>query len=230
MMKDYKVKSIKKELCKEWLLKKHYAKRIPSIKYAFGLFKDNILVGVCCYGIPPQLNCMLLCGDDFKNNVLELNRLVKNDNLLKNTQSFFLGQTFKLLPKPTIIISYADPNNGHNGYTYQATNFYFTGKGGMNKEYFIDNKQLSARHINKNWIEKNKGHWDNTKTIDENFVNFGGKVLPQKPKNRYVLFLGSKKQKKILKKKLTWKILPYPKGKNKNYDASFNPTIQTELF
>ena len=37
----YTVKSIAKHLCKEWLLHKHYAKRIPSISYAFGLFDDN---------------------------------------------------------------------------------------------------------------------------------------------------------------------------------------------
>ena len=41
----YKVKSIAKHLCKEWLLHKHYAKRIPSISFAFGLFNKE-LVGV----------------------------------------------------------------------------------------------------------------------------------------------------------------------------------------
>jgi hypothetical protein len=34
----YSVKSIDNFACKDWLLNKHYAKRIPSISYAFGLF------------------------------------------------------------------------------------------------------------------------------------------------------------------------------------------------
>ena len=47
----YKVKSIQKYLCKEWLLHKHYAKRIPSISYAFGLF-DTDLIGILTIGKP----------------------------------------------------------------------------------------------------------------------------------------------------------------------------------
>ena len=44
MIKEvYKVKSIKKELCKEWLLYKHYAKRIPSIIYSFGLYEKKCI-------------------------------------------------------------------------------------------------------------------------------------------------------------------------------------------
>jgi len=36
----YSVKPIDSYLCKEWCLKKHYAKRIPPIEHAFGLW-DN---------------------------------------------------------------------------------------------------------------------------------------------------------------------------------------------
>lgn len=50
--KNYKVKSIKKELCKEWLLYKHYAKRIPSISYAFGLFDSKMMQGILTVGKP----------------------------------------------------------------------------------------------------------------------------------------------------------------------------------
>ena len=38
MKKNYKVQKIKNQECKEWFLHKHYAKRIPSISYAFGLY------------------------------------------------------------------------------------------------------------------------------------------------------------------------------------------------
>ena len=56
-MKGYSVKSIDSYECKEWLLKKHYLKRIPSISYSFGLFKNNLLVGVCTFGnaVPMQM-------------------------------------------------------------------------------------------------------------------------------------------------------------------------------
>ena len=149
----YKVESINKDQTHEWLLYKHYAKRLPSISYSFGLFKEDVLVGVCTYGIPASDQLLRCCGDEYRKIAFELNRLIKNDGLEKNTQSYFVAQTFKLLPKPMIIISYSDPNNGHNGYTYQSLNFLYTGKGGGTKEYIINNKQLHSRHINKNWFK-----------------------------------------------------------------------------
>ena len=59
----YKVDSIKSQETYDWLLHKHYAKRIPPISYAFGLFKDKELLGVCTYG-NALLNCTTeaICG------------------------------------------------------------------------------------------------------------------------------------------------------------------------
>ena len=54
-----KVLPIKNEETEPWLLQKHYAKRMPQIMYAFGLYEESSLVGVVTYGIPasPSL-CM----------------------------------------------------------------------------------------------------------------------------------------------------------------------------
>ena len=41
----YSVKSIKPSETYDWLKNKHYAKRIPSISYAFGLYERSILSG-----------------------------------------------------------------------------------------------------------------------------------------------------------------------------------------
>ena len=46
----------------------------------------------------------------------------------------------------------------------------------------------------------------------------------------YVIFTGTKKEKKILKKALNYKIQPYPKGDNKRYDASYEPKVQLNMF
>ena len=45
-----KVLPIKNYEVEPWLLKKHYAKRIPQIMYSFGLYKGIELVGVATYG------------------------------------------------------------------------------------------------------------------------------------------------------------------------------------
>jgi len=41
------IKSIPRNHTYDWLKYKHYAKRIPSISYAFGLFIKKELKGVC---------------------------------------------------------------------------------------------------------------------------------------------------------------------------------------
>ncbi len=113
---------------KEWLLKKHYAKRIPSIIYAYGLYIDYMLVGICTYGMPPSSTLAeSIAGESFKDLVIELNRLITEDNLPANSLSFFVSQSIKMLRGNNIIVSFADANVGHNGYIYQATNFTYTG-------------------------------------------------------------------------------------------------------
>lgn len=211
----YKVKSIDKYLCKEWLLYKHYAKRIPSISYAFGLFQND-LVGVCTFGSPPsRALCVGVCGEKNANKVYELNRLCVNDNLEKNVLSFFVSTCLKLLNKELIIVSYADTSMNHNGYIYQATNWIYTG--------------LSAKRTERYDINNPNKH---SKTVTEKKgLNYKDLAIRERPqKHRYIYFTGNKKQKKQLKIELKYKIQPYPKGDNKRYDASYKPTIQTNLF
>ena len=46
----YKVLPIPKQQTHEWLLKKHYAKRLPmAIEYSYGLYSEH-LQGVCVFG------------------------------------------------------------------------------------------------------------------------------------------------------------------------------------
>jgi hypothetical protein len=54
--------------------------------------------------------------------------------------------------------------------------------------------------------------------------------VKREAKYRYVYILADKRLKnKIMSKKL-FEIKPYPKGENKKYDASYQPSIQTQLF
>lgn len=221
MIKEtYKVKSIKKELCKEWLLYKHYAKRIPSIIYSFGLFKKNVLVGVLTIGNSPSkdLTHNVLNGLFIKN-VFELNRLCVNDGLEKNVLSYFVSNVLKKLPKPLVLVSYADKSVGHNGYIYQATNWIYTGLSYKTKEW---------REIGTNKHSRNLCQQYSTKFMYDNPHRFERVDRPQK--HRYIFFIGSKKQKKQMLCNLKYDVLPYPKGENTNYDTSYKTTTQTELW
>ena len=131
-----------------------------------------------------------------------------------------------MIPKPKILVSYADKEVGHTGYIYQATNWLFTGES----------------HTQLDWKVKGKEHIHSRTLMDEfSFEKDRIKKLKEKygddlyqveriPKNRYVYFIGTKKQKKEMLKSLKYEIKPYPKGKNKRYDASYEPQVQAKLF
>ena len=216
-----KVLPIKNEEAYPWLLEKHYAKRIPQIMFAFGLYEDGQIVGVVTYGIPasPSL-CMGICGQEYSDKVLELNRLCLMDNY-KNQSSFLIANSIKLLPKPSIVVSYADTEQGHVGYVYQATNFLYTG--------------LSANRVD--WTIKGQEH-KHSKTISDGMSldamkeKYGDDFyyVQRSRKHRYIYFHGTKTDKKILLSKLNYEIEPYPKGDSKRYDSGGNVKTQQLLF
>ena len=190
-----------------WLLEKHYARRMCSISFAFGLYINDQLEGVITYGVPASpFLCMGVCGIQNKDIVLELNRVCLNDGI-KNGVSFLVGNSLQMLPKPTIIVSYADTAMDHVGYIYQASNFLFTG---TTKER-TDMAGEDGKHS-----RHNHGN-------SENRIN-------RSAKHRYVFFVGTKAQKRNLLMQLNYVIQPYPKGESKKYDASHLVRTQQMLF
>ena len=218
----YSVKSIDSYLCKDWLLNKHYAKRIPSISYSFGLF-DNYLVGILTIGKPASSTlCLGVCGKNNSKYVYELNRICVNDGLEKNVLSFFVSQCLKKL-KNLILISYADTSMCHNGYIYQATNWIYTGLSAKRTDWKIKGKE----HLHGITIaDEFRGKKNRVDLIKKKYGN--DFYLKDRPlKHRYIYFTSNKKK---WLQQLNYKIQPYPKGKNKRYDASYKPIIQTQLF
>jgi hypothetical protein len=224
---NYEVKSIDYQDCKEWFLKKHYLKRLPSISFCFGLYDGINLIGVCSFGNAVPLTMKRsICGQDYEHLVYELNRLIVIDNHNKNVTSFFVSQCLKMLPNPLIIVSYADKSQGHNGYIYQATNFIY----------------LGLSHTQKDW--KIRGEEDkHSRTLMDEFAftenriqllkeKYGDRLyqVQREPKHRYVYFLGNKNFKKQIIKQLKYNPQSYPKGENKRYDASYTTTTQAKLF
>lgn len=199
------VRFISKDLIKDFILNIHYAHRMPSVSYAFGLFEDDELIGVCTYGTPASSTLLSgICGKDYKNIVKELNRLVLKYNR-KNEASFFISKTLKMLPSPMIIVSYADTAQNHNGIVYQAANFIYTGLSSKFKDPKI--KGLEHQH------HATYAHGLTNKQLKE---KYGDKLyfINRSRKHRYVYFLGNKSEKKRMMKSLRYKIQKYPKFLN----------------
>ena len=201
------IKKITRDECSHFILDIHYAHRYPSISFAFGLFDNDDLIGVVTYGTPPSSSLRKgLCGESYEKNVLELNRLVLKFNR-KNEASYLVGNSLQQLEGNRIIVSFADTQQDHKGYVYQATNFIYCG--------------LSAKRTD--WKVKGKEHLHGISVADE----FRGKpnrsklmrekygddfyLAPRPRKHRYVYFVGSRSFKKMAKQSLRYKIESYPK-------------------
>jgi hypothetical protein len=188
--------------------KYHYAKRVPSIVVAVGMYVDDILAGIVTYGIPPNRNALGFCGEKYIPNALELNRLYVHDWAGRNSESWLIGQSFKLLekfyPQYYLLISYADPSQDHIGYIYQATNWIYTGTGSPgNSDVIVNGTKISEKHLYNLW-----GTHDRTK-LSEMGLNIENIMSPGK--HRYVYFLGNRTQRRKMKKLLLWQEKPYPK-------------------
>jgi hypothetical protein len=206
------IKIMRSQEAEHWLLEKHYARRKPIIKFCFGLIENNKVEGVCTFGPPARQ----LQFPDVYRKPLELNRLCVNDGLGKNILSQFVSGCLAKFPIPTILVSYADENQGHYGYIYQATNWVYTGKSSAERKVFIDGKLKHRRSLNSIY---------GTSSI-EGLIEMGLNVTTedQVGKHRYFQFTGSRRDKKFLRKQMLkrYEIIPYPKGDNCRYDAGTN--------
>ena len=180
----YSVVPVPKSWCKDLILNVHYAKRMPPISFSYGLFRDGFMVGVCTFGSPANNHlCRGICGETFKDSVIELNRLVLSDNL-PNEASRLVGGSLKLLPGCWVVVSYADTSQGHEGTIYKATNWIFTGTTKERSEF--DPQGRHARHY---------------KSTDPHRI--------RSAKHRYVKFVGDKRWKRKAIRNLKYPVLPY---------------------
>lgn len=196
---QYSIRPIDRRLANQIQIQNHYLKTKASCIYAFGLFdKSDEIVGVILYGNPTAPTTLSICGEENRKEVIEITRLWIKDNTPKNTESYFIANTLKLVPK-LIIVAFADPDANHIGIVYQASNFYYTGK---------SERKGGVISIRNNNIH-NKTLWKQYKTAKRIKEVFGEENVYYKPyatKYRYV-FLKDKKY----REKLKYNIIEYPR-------------------
>lgn len=206
-MSFYRVALIHRDMCAPYIIGIHYAKRWPSISYAYGLFRDDLLCGVVTYGKPASspLRCGI-AGDEFQEFVIELNRLCLKDNL-KNEASMLVSRSLSKLPKPKIVVSFADTSQGHLGTVYQACNFVYCGLSEKRTDWKVKGKE----HLHGQTIaDEFRGHNNRSQLMREKYgEDF---YLCDRPrKHRYLYLIGDKSWKKNVMSRIRYQTKPYPK-------------------
>ena len=225
-MNGYKIENIPTQETYEWLLHKHYAHRIPSISYAYGLYHNGVLVGVCTFRTPASSSLRAgILGEEFIDRIVELNRLCVDCDK-KNITSWFVSHCLNSLPRPLCIVSYADTSQGHIGTIYQACNFIYTGLSAKRTDWKIKGMEnLHGQTI----ADMSRGHENRGEYMREKYGS--DFYLENRPrKHRYIYFIGNKKEVKEMRSKLKYPVEQYPQGETKRYDASYTPITQGVLF
>jgi hypothetical protein len=174
--------------------------------FSYGLFDGFTMIGCIIFGKPANKNlCWGVCGREESDKVLELTRLWILDGTPKNTESFLIGNSLKLLPPEyEILVSYAEVSAGHVGTIYQATNWIYTGLSDRHVEWRLEGEESKhARHL-----FKEHGGIKGAKEF------YGDRLqkLERGRKHRYVMLRGNKTRKKELLKKLRYPVSSYPKN------------------
>jgi len=208
-MVKYSIGIIDKKTAKGLIVKNHYSHKWTSCRYAIGLFNNNVLVGVAVYGFPVGRQVVKSITPYLNNDeVLELTRLWLEDKEPKNTESYFLGRTFKWLRENTnikVLISYSDPMQNHLGIIYQATNWLYQGNNMMLVKGFLHKINGELMHPRSVVAKYGTIRTKELLKIDKDYER-----IELKKKHRYLYILHKKDRKSIISN-LKHPLLPYPK-------------------
>lgn len=214
-----------------WLLGVHYARRIPNIMFAFGLFDGREPLGYVTYGCPSSAPLRSgVAGDENASAVIELNRLVFAKGVT-NGPSMLVGRSMQMLPKPAIVVSFADCAQGHIGYVYQACNFIYTGLSAKRTDWKLRGQEgLHGQSI----ADMSRSAAGGERGSRAAFMRekFGEDFyLEDRPrKHRYIYVCGSRTQRKRIAKAIRYPTEAYPKGDTSRYEVSTPECVQPQLF
>lgn len=186
---DWATHEAAKYACENW----HYSKRIPVNKLVkIGVWENKKFIGVIIFGLGASATLYKQFNIE-RNEVCELVRVALNEHKTEVSRIISIAIKFlkKSNPKLKVVVSFADPSEGHHGGIYQAGNWIYTGKSNNTKEYYFNNKWRHAtdvyKRLNKDQIRKLK-------------------TRKKEGKHRYIIAFEDNIKKEILKK-----ALPYPK-------------------
>ena len=163
----------------------HYSKSARSQKpiHVFNLLdRRGDIIGVAIYGQPMSRNT--------SKSALELRRFCLIDDTPRNTESWFLAQTLQWLRKNQDeydhVVTFADPNHGHKGTIYKATNFKYDGLENNNPRVVVFSNGDQA-HIREYYQKSSDGEYNNkARKLQESVSKGEARIVAQERKHRFI--------------------------------------------
>lgn len=128
----------------------HYSECMPAGKLVkVGVWEDNKFIGVVLFGRGANNNLGSPYGLE-QTEICELVRIALTRHSVPVTKVVSLALKFlrKQSPKLRLIVSYADPMQGHHGGVYQGGNWVYVGKSQAQAEVIVNGKIMHKRTAN----------------------------------------------------------------------------------
>lgn len=185
--KEYEVRLVERSDIRDFIEENHYSHNINGLhsQYCFALLDDEEIVGAMIYGTLGMANAWRKYGKS-KEEVIELRRLVLIDDTPRNSESYFIGKTLRWLKKNSpvkTVVSYADPNYGHSGIIYKASNFSHEGMTSAGRVIMYNGKKYHDKTIRNKYKGELKPF---AVKLKEALDNGEAYYVKQEPKHIYV--------------------------------------------
>lgn len=219
-VKEIEVRVIPSNIARAFIMRTHYSGKVVNNSVLhFGAFLDGNLHGVLSYGNSLDKGKMVKLVSGTKwNEFLELNRMAFDEYLPRNSESYCIAKTLKLIKKnaPHIkwVVSFADGTQCGDGTIYRASNFVLTDiktnfnlcglpNGEKIHKMTLESNPTSARKElgGRSYYDITGGKFDFKKYVNET----GGEIL-KGYQLRYVYFID-----KHSRKNLTVPEIPFSK-------------------
>lgn len=127
----------------------HYSKTMPKSKLVkFGVWENDIFIGAVIYGVGATSDLVKSYGLKHTEGC-ELVRVALANHYSQVTKILSLTRKMLLIHSPglRVIVSFADPEQNHDGTIYQADNWYYTGDTQPSEEYIVNGKRWHGRAL-----------------------------------------------------------------------------------
>ncbi len=175
---------ISSQQAEEFLLSYHYQGSGRSGTTTIGAFNNGNLIAVCVFTSISRMEMAEKQSLSY-DVIRELSRFCIHPSYqTKNFATWFLAKSRKLLcknePKIKLLISFADPNFGHNGTIYKADNWIYDGE--TSPSYWYVNSKFIIVH--------KKTVWNKAKSISKTESDYASEnnliKVTARPKLRYI--------------------------------------------
>jgi len=176
-----------KYACENW----HYSKCLPVGKTVkVGAWEDDKYIGCVLFSRGANANIGKPYGLE-QTECVELTRIALTSHVSPVSQIMAVAIKFLMKENPGLhlIVSYADPEEGHHGGIYQATNWIYVGLSGSSEKVFYN------------------GRWVHKRTVDSVYGHHKGFPIKKTSGKHTYLFPLNKK----IKKQILPLSAPYPK-------------------